>query len=190
MIYGLTVNVPSWPPDLGLLWQQHLRPHGLIVELSAECRPAAHRGGRLTFRLLVTPGSFSAVARYGDFPIQAGFDASFQRLSRQDHTLLAIECPASVRALFRKCPYEAHFSTDRGRTVADVRLQCFAAAALAVAGGGVMYDSRSGDALMGADAWRHATREADRYEAEACDPSDWFLGPCHTDRRFAGSREV
>lgn len=57
-------------------------------------------------------------------------------------------------------------------------------------GGGVMYDGRSGDALMVAEAWRHAAREADRHEALACDPSDWFLEPCHTGRLFAGSREV
>jgi hypothetical protein len=190
MHYGLTVNVSQWPPDLGLLWQEHLRPHGLIVEPATECRPGAHRGGRLTFRLMVKPGSFPTAARYGDSPIQAGFDACFQRLGRQDHTLLAIECPAPARALFRKCPYEAHFSTDRGRTVADVRLQCFAAGTLAAASGGVMHDSRSGDFLVGDAAWRHAAREADRYEALACDPSDWFLERCHTDRRFAGSREA
>jgi hypothetical protein len=31
---------------------------------------------------------------------------------------------------------------------------------------------RSGDSLAGTDAWRHAAREADRYEAMAPSPSD------------------
>jgi hypothetical protein len=190
MVYGLTVNVPQWPPDLGRLWQETLPPHGLVVEQAGSCQPAVHSCGRLSFRLMVTPGSFPAAARYGDSPIQAGFDASFQRLGRHDHTLLSIECPARVRAVYRQCPYEAHFSTDGGRAVADVRLQCFAAAALAAATGGVLHDSRSGDFLVGDAAWRHAAREADRYEAKACDPSDWFLEPCDTDRRFAGSPAV
>lgn len=187
MHYGLTVNVSQWPPDLGRLWRETLRPHGLIVETATECRPGAHRGGRLTFRLLVTPGSFPAAARYGDSPIQAGFDASFQRLSRADHALLSKECPARVRTVYRRCPCEAHFSTDRGRTVADFRLQCFAAAALTVACGGVMHDSRFGELFLGDAAWRHAAREADRHEAVACGPGDWFLASCDSDRRVAAA---
>lgn len=178
MYYGLTVNLPTWPPDLGLLWQESLWSHGLVVELVAACDPAAHPEGRLEFRLMVEPGSFPAAGRYAAWPIQAGFDASFQRLSPEDHAMLSTECPAYVRALHRRCPLEAHFSTDRGRTVADHRLQCFAAAALTVAGGGIMQDSRSGDFLVGTEAWRHAARAADRYEAMASSPSDWFLEPC------------
>lgn len=187
MHYGLTVNVSQWPPDLGRLWRETLRPHGLIVETATECRPGAHRGGRLTFRLQVTPGSFPAAARYGDSPIQAGFEASFQRLSRADHALLSKECPARVRTVYRRCPCEAHFSTDRGRTVADFRLQCFAAAALTVACGGVMHDSRFGELFLGDAAWRHAAREADRHEALACGPGDWFLASCDSDRCVAGA---
>lgn len=187
MHYGLTVNVSQWPPDLGRLWRETLRPHGLIVETATECRPGAHRGGRLTFRLQVTPGSFPAAARYGDSPIQAGFEASFQRLSRADHALLSKECPARVRTVYRRCPCEAHFSTDRGRTVADFRLQCFAAAALTVACGGVMHDSRFGELFLGDAAWRHAAREADRHEAVACGPGDWFLASCDSDRRVAAA---
>lgn len=89
--------------------------------------------------------------------------------------------------MHRQCGYEARFSTDRGRTVADVRLQCFAAAALAAAGGGVMHDSRSGDFLVGDAAWRHAAREADRHEALARGPGDWFLEPFESDRRVAAA---
>ena len=39
---GLTVNVSQWPPDLGQLWRETLRPHGLIVEPTADWNPAAH----------------------------------------------------------------------------------------------------------------------------------------------------
>lgn len=177
MYYGLTVNLPTWPPDLGRLWQETLRPHGLGVDLAMACDPAAHPGGRLDFRLVVEPGSIPAAGRYGAWPIRAGFEASFHRLGREDHALLTSECPAHVRAVYRRCRFEAHFSTDRGRTVADHRLQCFTAAALTVAMGGVMHDSRSGDSLVGTAAWRHAARAADRYEAMASSPSDWFLEP-------------
>lgn len=187
MVYALTVNVPQWPPDLGRLWQEALRPHGLIVEPVGPCQAAAHPGGRLAFQLVVMPGIFAAAWRYGDSPILAGFEASFQRLSRADHSLLAKECPAPVRAVYRRCPYEAHFSTDRGRTVADVRLQCFAAAALAAATGGVLHDSRSGEFFVSDAAWRHAAREADRHEALACGPGDWFPASCDSDRRVAAA---
>lgn len=187
MYYALTVNLPQWPPDLGRLWQEALRPHGLVIEPTAHWNPAARPCGRLTFRVAVTPGSCPAASRYGHSPILAGFEASFQRLSRADHALLSRECPARVRAVYRRYPYEAHFATDRGRTVADVRLQCFAAAALAAATGGVMHDSRSGDFLVGDAVWRHAAGEADRYEALAFDPSDWFLEPGDTERRFAAA---
>jgi len=39
---GLTVNVSQWPPDLGRLWRETLRPHGLIVEPTADWNPAAY----------------------------------------------------------------------------------------------------------------------------------------------------
>lgn len=178
MYYGLTVNLPQWPEDVGLLWQTALRPHGLLVERAAECHPAAHAHSRLVFRLRVEPGSFPAAARYGRRSIRAGFSAGFQVLGHRDLTRLAIECPAHARALYRRCPYEAHFSTDRGRTVADVRLQCFAAAALAAAAGGVMHDGRSRAVCVGAEAWRHAAGEAERYEALASSPGDWALDLC------------
>lgn len=189
MYYALTVNLPHWPPDLGRLWQEALRPHGLIVEPTAHWNPAGHPGGRLTFRVAVTPGSFAAAVRYRDSPILAGFEAGFQRLSRADHALLLKECPAHVRAVYRRCPYEAHFSTDRGRTVADVRLQCFAAAALATATGGVLHDSRSGEFFVGDAAWRHAAHEAERHEALAFGPCDWFLETGDTAGRFAAAVE-
>jgi hypothetical protein len=34
MYYGLTVNLPAWPPDLGLLWQEALRPCCPYLEAS------------------------------------------------------------------------------------------------------------------------------------------------------------
>jgi len=70
-----------------------------------------------------------------------------------------------VRGVYRRSPCEAHFMTDHRHTIADIRLQCFAAAALVAAGGGVMHDSTSGDYLLGAEALRHAAIQADRHEA-------------------------
>ncbi len=62
--------------------------------------------------------------------------------------------PPDIARLWR----EAHFVTDERHSAVDIRLQCFAAAALAVAGAGVIHDGRSGDYVLGAEAFRHAAR--------------------------------
>jgi len=163
MRFALTVNVAAWPLDFASLWREALRPHGMVVELASALRPEAHAAGPLTFRLAIRPGAFPRAEHFGDRPLLAGFDASFERLDPVDHDRLTAECPARVRRVYRQSPCEAHFMTDERHTAADVRLQCFAAAALAAAGGGVMHDSTSGDYLLGAEAFRHAALQADRH---------------------------
>ena len=165
MRYALTVNVAEWPLDFASLWREALRPHGMVVELAAGFCPDAHAGGPLTFRLAIMPGAFPGAERLGDRPWLAGFDASFERLDPVDHDRLTAECPARVRGVYRRSPCEAHFMTDHRHTAADIRLQCFAAAALAAVGEGVMYDGRSGDHVLGAEAFRHAALQTDRHEA-------------------------
>ena len=162
MRYALTVNVAEWPLDFASLWREALRPHGMVVELASAFRPDAHAGGPLTFRHAIMPGAFPGAERLGDRPLLAGFDASFERLDPVDHDRLTAECPARVRRAYRQSPCEAHFMTDERHTAIDVRLQCFAAAALAAAGDGVMHDSRSGDYVLGAEAFCHAALQADR----------------------------
>lgn len=165
MRYALTVNVAEWPLDFARLWRETLRPHGLVVQLAAGFRPDAHAAGPLRFQLAIESGAFPGAEGFGDRPLLAGFDASFERLEPVDHHRLTAECPARVRGVYRQSPCEAHFMTDERHTAADVRLQCFAAAALAASGDGVMHDSTSGEYLLGAEAFRHAALQADRYQA-------------------------
>jgi hypothetical protein len=170
MRYALTVNVTAWPPDIARLWREALRPHGMVAELAARFQPEAHAGGPLTFRLAIATDVFGGAGEFGDPPLRAGFDASFERLDPVDHDRLTAECPARVRGVYRRSPCEAHFVTDERHTAIDIRLQCFAAAALAVAGDGVMHDSTPGDYVLGAEAFRHDALQADRHEARVCLP--------------------
>lgn len=162
MRYALTVNVAAWPPDIARLWREALKPHGMLAELPAGFRPEAHAAGPLAFRLAILAEAFRGAGELGDPPRLAGFDASFERLDPVDHDRLTAECPARVRGVYRRSPCEAHFVTDERHSAVDIRLQCFAAAALAVAGDGVMHDGRSGDYVLGAEAFRHAARHAAR----------------------------
>ena len=162
MRYALTVNVAAWPPDIARLWREALRPHGMLAELPAGFRPEAHAAGPLIFRLAILAEAFPGAGEFGDPPRLAGFDASFERLDPVDHDRLTAECPARVRGVYRRSPCEAHFVTDERHSAIDIRLQCFAAAALAVASDGVMHDGRSGDYVLGAEAFRHAARQAAR----------------------------
>jgi hypothetical protein len=165
MRFALTVNVAEWPLDFASLWREALRPHGLVLELAAPFRPENHAGGRLVFRLSIAPGPFPGAGHFGDRPLVAGLDASFERLDPVDHDRLTAECPARVRGVYRRSPCEAHFVTDHRHTAIDVWLQCFAAAAVAAGGDGVMHDSTSGDYVLGAEAFRHAAMQAGRHEA-------------------------
>jgi hypothetical protein len=164
MRYALTVNVAAWPPDFARLWREALRSHGMLAELVVPFRPEAHAGGPVVFRLASAGDGFHATGAVVAPPRLAGFDASFERLDPVDHRRLAAECPARVRGVYRQSPCEAHFVTDERHTAIDIRLQCFAAAALAVAGDGVMHDGHSGDYVLGPEAFRHAALQAGRDE--------------------------
>jgi hypothetical protein len=165
MRYALTVNVAAWPRDFARLWREALRSHGMLAELVVPFRPEAHAGGPLTFRLAIATDAVRREEVSGDRSRLAGFDASFEQLDPVDHRRLAAECPARVRGVYRRSPCEAHFVTDERHNAIDVWLQCFAAAALAASGDGVMHESTSGDYVLGAEAFRHAAIQAGRHEA-------------------------
>jgi hypothetical protein len=165
MRYALTVNVAEWPHDFARLWREALQSHGMLAELEAGFRPEAHAGGPLGFRLAIATDAFCRAGEFGDPPLLAGFDASFERLDPVDHRRLAAECPARVRGVYRRSPCEAHFVTDGRHSAIDIRLQCFAAATLVAVGHGVMHDSIFGDFVLGGEAFRHAARQAEWHAA-------------------------
>ena len=177
MSFDLTVYAPAWPDDPARVWQESLARHGLVVEVLPGFSPGRWRGGFLPFKLLVTPGSFAAAGRYGQEAVRAGFEIDFQVESPADLEAMASRASPMVAAVYRKSRQSAYLSTSMGRTVADLRLQCFAAATLAVASGGVVSDGQQGEAFVGDAAIQNAAREADAYEANAEDPRDWGLTP-------------
>jgi hypothetical protein len=177
MSFGLSVYAPAWPDDLAGVWRESLSRHGLLVEVFPGFSPARWKGGFLPFKLGVARASFSTADRYGDGAVLAGFEVDFQSESPADLEELATEAPPEVASVYRKSRHSAYLSTSMGKTVADLRLQCFAAATLAIASGGVVSDGQQGKDFVGEAAIQNAAREADEHEAHADNPRDWDLTP-------------
>lgn len=64
-----------------------------------------------------------------------------------------------------------------GRTVADLRVQCFAAAALCQITGGVLFEGQQGKSFIGETAFAYAAREAEAFEQKPVSLGDWDLVP-------------
>lgn len=61
-------------------------------------------------------------------------------------------------------PESAHFRTAMGRTVAELILQCYGAACLAVITNGVYHDPQTGESFEGVSAIRRADQEIMAYQ--------------------------
>jgi hypothetical protein len=175
--FGLNVYAPEWPGELAKVWQDALSRHGLVVEVFPGFTVADWKGGFLPFKVIVKPNSFPAAQRYGGDPVLAGFEVDFQLEDPADLEEFAAEAPAEVAAVYRKSRVSAYFSTSMGRTVADLRLQCFAAATLAVASGGLVSDGQQGKDFLGDAAMQNAAREANAFDEHPVAESDWDLVP-------------
>jgi hypothetical protein len=175
--FGLSVYAPEWPPDLGRVWQEALSRHGLVVEVLPGFSVPKWKGGFLPFRLVVRPGSFPAAERYGRDALLAGFEVGFQPEEAADLEDFAAEASPEAAAVYRNARCSAYLSTSMGRTVADLRVQCFAAATLALACGGLVSDGQQGMDFMGDGAIQNAVREADDFDERPISERDWDLVP-------------
>lgn len=173
--YSVDVFAPFLPKDCGSTWREALTPHGLTVEVYPGFNAATWQGGCVPFRVVAVEGAFPAAHRYGQVPVVAGFEVAFLPVDADELNDLLSEAPAELRDRLRATTIAAHFRTAMGRTVADLRLQCFGAATLAEMTGGVLLDPQEGRYYSGRDALGYAARESEAFESNPVSPRDWEL---------------
>ncbi len=162
MGFELTVVPDKVPPDLRSRWQQALQEAGLTCEFHPSFQGADWPGGYLAIKVTgIGPDSFAAAWRYDEsMPFICGFELE---VSAADD---AGGNAGSDTRLFV-------FRTGTGRSVADLRLQWFGAATLALLTEGEVEDPQRGELFRGGMALAQATREADEYEEKWAKPEDW-----------------
>jgi hypothetical protein len=173
--FTLEVLAPSFPDDLGSRWPEALAKQGLSVEVYPRFRASTGGGRFLPFKLTVRAGAFPAAERYGPEPVLAGFELDFSSTGPGELEELAEGAEAELAGLLRSARAVAILRTAMGRTVADLRLQCFAAATLAKLCCGVVLDEQQGKYFFGSATLANASREAEAYEREPVPPEDWDL---------------
>jgi hypothetical protein len=112
---------------------------------------------------MVVPGAFPAASRYGAMAILCGFELDVSVPSTP-----AARTGVETRRYFS-------FRTPSSRSVADLRVQSFAAATLAVICEGLVEDPQQGASFRGDRAIANATREAAEYEAKWATEAQWQL---------------
>jgi len=163
MGFELTVVPNIVPPDLRSRWQRALQEAGLTCEFHPTFRGADWPGGYLPIKVTaVAADSFPEASRYSEStPFICGFELEISAGETDSP-----EGPGPESRLF-VC------RTATGRSVADLRLQWFGAATLAVLTGGEVEDPQRGELFEKAVALSHAAREADDYEERWAKPEDW-----------------
>ena len=137
MSFELVVEMKSGVKDLRQSWQDEINSHGFSVEILPSFDPASWQGGFLPMKLIAIPDKYL----FG-LPkvIQiSGFEVDFG-------------------------PESAHFRTAMGRTIAELILQCYGAACLAVVTKGVYHDPQTGESFEGASAVQRADWEIMAYQ--------------------------
>lgn len=137
MAFELVVEMKAGVEDLRQRWQAEINSHGFSVEILPSFDPATWQGGFLPIKLVSLPDKYL----FGLPKIVqiSGFEVSFG-------------------------PESAHFRTAMGRTLAELILQCFGAASLAVITNGVYYDPQTGESFEGVSAINRADWEIKAYE--------------------------
>jgi hypothetical protein len=163
MSFDLGVQAHRVPLELLTDWPRALSEHGLQVIFHPAFDLMQWAGGWVPATLRPTRDAFPAAARYGSNRVVCGFELD-----------IAIPRTPAAREGREARRYFA-FRTAAGRTVADLRLQCFAAATLAILSEGLVEDPQQGASFRGERAIENARREADEYEAKWATPDQWRL---------------
>lgn len=172
MSFELLVAAPDLTEDLTPAWIAALADYGLECEFYPGFSLLNWRGGHLPASLRITRlDAFPAANRYGPMPILAGFELDISEFR-----------PVGLRRMvprrlsrFPAVGSRVAFRTATGRSVADLRLQCMAAATLTSITGGLYSDPQQGVVLGPADAISAAIREANGFEENPVTPDDWTL---------------
>jgi len=140
MSVDLFVKFTSLPSDVKSKWESALSTLGFEVEFHPDFDSVTWLGGLLPARMLAVDPALQT--NYGKLPIIAGFELYLSKDS-------------------------AHLTTSMGRTMADLRLQCLAAATLASITDGKYEDPQEGKSYSGDKALKIALKHIRNYESGA-----------------------
>jgi hypothetical protein len=137
MAFELVVEMKTSVKDLRQRWQDEISSHGLSVEILPSFTPNTWQGGFLPIKLVAIPDKYL----FGLPKVVqiSGFEVSFG-------------------------PQSAHFRSAMGRPLAELILQCYGAASLAVITNGGYHDPQTGESFEGASAIGRADWEIRAYE--------------------------
>jgi hypothetical protein len=137
MAFELVVEMKTAVKNLCQRWQEEINSHGFSVEILPSFDPATWQGGFLPIKLAAMPDKYLfGLPRLIQI---SGFEVSFG-------------------------PQSAHFRSAMGRTLAELILQCYGAACLAVITNGVYHDPQTGESFEGASTIDRADGEIMAYE--------------------------
>jgi hypothetical protein len=137
MAFELVVEMRSRGNKVRQRWQKEINSHGFAVEILPSFDPDTWKGGFLPFKLVRMPDKYL----FGLLKViqVSGFEVSFG-------------------------PESAHFRSAMRRPLAELILQCYGAASLAVITNSVYHDAQTGGSFEGASAITQADREIMDYE--------------------------
>jgi hypothetical protein len=137
MAFELVVEMKTRVKDLRQRWQEEINSHGFTVEILPSFDPVTWQGGFLPIKLVAMPDKYL----FGLPKVVqiSGFEISLG-------------------------PESAHFRSAMGRTLAELILQCYGAASLAVITNGVYHDPQAGESFEGVSAIKRADWEIMAYE--------------------------
>ena len=137
MSFELIVEMKSGVKNLRERWQDEINSHGFGVEILPRFDPASWQGGFLPIKLTAMPEKY--LFGLPKMTQLSGFEIRFG-------------------------PQSAHLRTAMGRTLAELILQCYGAACLAVITNGVYHDPQTGESFEGVSAIQRADWEIMAYQ--------------------------
>lgn len=137
MAFELVVEMRADAKDLRQRWQEEINSHGFTVEILPSFDVKTWRGGFLPIKLAAMPDKY--LFGLPEVIQISGFEISFG-------------------------PESAHFRSAMGRPLAELILQCYGAASLAVITKGVYYDLQTGESFKDVSAIDRADWEIMAYE--------------------------
>lgn len=137
MAFELVVEMKTRIKGLRERWQAEINSHGFSIEILPSFDPDSWEGDFLPIKLSAMPDKY--LFRMPKVIQISGFEISFG-------------------------PESAHFRSAMGRPLAELILQCYGAATLAVITHGICYDLQTNASFQGASAIERADWEICAYE--------------------------
>ncbi len=137
MAFELVVEMKTSVKEFRQRWQEEINSHGFSVEILPSFNPDTWQGGFLPIKLVSMPDKY--IFGLPKVTQISGFEVSFG-------------------------PESAHFRSAMSRPLAELILQCYGAACLAVITNGVYYDPQTSESFQGASAVSRADWEIMAYK--------------------------